>query len=151
MLQESFKRIKENKAPMNVTSDWLILHIHGGGFISQTSESHQLYLKDWSRWTDDSPILSVDYSLAPEAPHPRALEEVLYAYVWALNNFDRLGTTGKRIVLAGLYWPCINCILYTCCSWDCTLKFFRIVQPGCKAHLKTSFVLTSRYFVFFFR
>ena len=26
------------------------------------------------------PILSVDYSVAPEAPYPRAVEEVLFAY-----------------------------------------------------------------------
>jgi len=102
MLQEYFKRIYDNKAPMQPTSDWFILHIHGGGFISQTSESHQMYLKDWSRWTDDTPILSIDYSLAPEAPYPRALEEILYAYVWALNNCERLGTTAKRVVFAGL-------------------------------------------------
>lgn len=100
--QEYFKAIKESKAPTKPNSDWFIFHVHGGGFISQTSESHQIYLKDWSRWTNDTPILSVDYSLAPEAPYPRALEEILYAYVWALNNHERLGTTAKRIVFAGL-------------------------------------------------
>ena len=103
IFQEYFQHINENKAPTKPISDWFILHIHGGGFISQTSESHQIYLKDWSRWTDDTPILSVDYSLAPEAPYPRALEEVLYAYVWALNNCERLGTTAKRVALVGLY------------------------------------------------
>ena len=55
--------------------------MHGGGFVSQTSKSHTTYLKQWaSEW--GIPILSVDYSLAPEAPFPRALEEVLYAYGW---------------------------------------------------------------------
>lgn len=82
-------------------SDWLIFHLHGGGFISHTSESHQVYLKEWTTWID-APIVSVDYSLAPEAPFPRALEDVLYAYVWVLNNIRCLGTTAKRIVFAGL-------------------------------------------------
>ena len=28
------------------------------------------------------PVVSIDYSLAPDAPYPRALEEVVYAYAW---------------------------------------------------------------------
>ena len=47
------------------------------------------------------PILSIDYSLAPDAPYPQAVKEVYYAYVWALNNFDKLGTLGENIVFAG--------------------------------------------------
>ena len=49
----------------------------------------------------DVPILSIDYSLAPEAPFPRALEEVFYAYCWILKNIELLGSTGENIVFAG--------------------------------------------------
>lgn len=45
--------------------------------------------------------MSIDYSLAPEAPFPRAVEEVFYVYCWALKNLDALGTTGEKIVLVG--------------------------------------------------
>ncbi|XP_065213138.1 hormone-sensitive lipase isoform X2 [Planococcus citri] len=86
--------------PISPTSDYFIFHLHGGGFISQTSESHQVYLKSWTMWTE-APILSVDYSLAPEAPYPRAVEEVLFAYVWSLNNLSSLGTNARKIVFAG--------------------------------------------------
>lgn len=51
----------------------------------------QPYLKSWSQDLG-VPILSVDYSLAPEAPFPRALEECFYAYCWALRNHHLLGT-----------------------------------------------------------
>ena len=62
-------------------SSSIFFHLHGGGFVSQTSKSHETYLKQWAtEW--DIPILSIDYSLAPEAPYPRALEEVVYAYAW---------------------------------------------------------------------
>merc|ERR1719435_68585 len=81
-------------------SDFLILHVHGGGFISQTSKASLDYLHQWSTELN-IPIISVDYSLAPEAPYPRALEEVFYVYCWVLNNFPALGTTGKRIILTG--------------------------------------------------
>uniref|UniRef100_A0AAY4DNL6 Hormone-sensitive lipase n=1 Tax=Denticeps clupeoides TaxID=299321 RepID=A0AAY4DNL6_9TELE len=88
---------KPQKHPL---SPWLIIHFHGGGFVAQTSRSHENYLKSWSRDLN-VPILSVDYSLAPEAPFPRALEECFYAYCWALQNSHLLGSTGERVCLAG--------------------------------------------------
>ncbi|KAJ8000309.1 hypothetical protein DPEC_G00203500 [Dallia pectoralis] len=81
-------------------SPWLLVHFHGGGFVAQTSKSHENYLKSWSKDLN-VPILSVDYSLAPEAPFPRALEECFYAYCWALKNCHLLGSTAERVCLAG--------------------------------------------------
>ncbi|KAH9495219.1 DDB1- and CUL4-associated factor 8 [Bulinus truncatus] len=72
----------------------LVIHIHGGGFVAQSSKSHEVYLREWAV-TVDAPILSVDYSLAPEFPFPRALEECFYAYAWAINNCDQLGHWSK--------------------------------------------------------
>lgn len=46
-------------------------------------------------------MLSIDYSLAPEAPFPRALEEIFYAYCWALNNSELVGSTCEKIVFVG--------------------------------------------------
>lgn len=45
--------------------------------------------------------MSVDYSLAPKAPFPRAVEEVFFAYCWALKNPELLGSTGENIIFAG--------------------------------------------------
>eukprot|EP00095_Tigriopus_kingsejongensis_P004630 maker-scaffold291_size219542-snap-gene-0.13 protein:Tk04630 transcript:maker-scaffold291_size219542-snap-gene-0.13-mRNA-1 annotation:"hypothetical protein DAPPUDRAFT_103849" len=81
-------------------SDTIFFHLHGGGFVSQTSKSHESYLKIWAR-SLGIPILSVDYSLAPEAPYPRAVEEVLYAYCWMRNNFKLLGTNGLKVIVGG--------------------------------------------------
>ncbi|XP_022912727.2 hormone-sensitive lipase [Onthophagus taurus] len=78
----------------------LFVHCHGGGFVAQSSRSHECYLRQWAK-DIDIPILSIDYSLAPQAPYPRALEEVLYAYCWALNKCHLLGSTGERIVVGG--------------------------------------------------
>ncbi|XP_077069075.1 hormone-sensitive lipase isoform X3 [Siphateles boraxobius] len=81
-------------------SPWLVLHFHGGGFVAQTSKSHEPYLRSWSQDLN-APVLSVDYSLAPEAPFPRALEECFYAYCWAIKNHNLLGWTGERVCFAG--------------------------------------------------
>lgn len=78
----------------------LVIHIHGGGFVAQTSKSHEPYLKSWAQELG-APIVSIDYSLAPEAPFPRALEECFFAYCWAVKHCTLLGSTGERICLAG--------------------------------------------------
>lgn len=88
---------KKDLAP---PSPGLIVHCHGGGFVAQSSKSHEVYLRDWAN-TLDVPILSIDYSLAPQAPFPRALEEVFYGYCWALKNCHLLGSTGDRVLLVG--------------------------------------------------
>ncbi|XP_076257350.1 hormone-sensitive lipase isoform X1 [Rhynchophorus ferrugineus] len=85
---------------LEAPSRGLLIHCHGGGFVAQSSKSHEGYLRDWAK-NLNIPIFSIDYSLAPEAPFPRATEEVFYAYCWALKNHEFLGSTGERIVMAG--------------------------------------------------
>ncbi|XP_018571617.1 hormone-sensitive lipase isoform X2 [Anoplophora glabripennis] len=90
----------KNKTQLEPPAKGLLIHCHGGGFVAQSSKSHDGYLRDWAKDLD-VPILCVDYSLAPEAPYPRALEEVLYAYCWAKKNSSLLGSTGETVVGAG--------------------------------------------------
>eukprot|EP00741_Cyanophora_paradoxa_P019572 tig00021128_g18894.t1 len=78
----------------------LIVHLHGGGFVAQTSCSHEGYLREWAKDTD-APIVSIDYRLAPEHPFPVPFEECYYAYTWALQNCRLLGSTGERVALVG--------------------------------------------------
>ena len=56
-------------------SDKLIIHCHGGGFVTQSTKSQEIYLRYWIADLG-CPMLSIDYSLCPEAPYPRPLEEV---------------------------------------------------------------------------
>lgn len=91
---------ERNKKHIHPMSTGLVFHCHGGGFVSHTSKSHEIYLREWAAQLQ-VPILSIDYSLAPQAPYPRALEEVFYAYCWAIKNAKLLGTTAERIVLVG--------------------------------------------------
>lgn len=58
------------------------------------------YSKEWAKLLD-VPIVSMDYSLAPEAPFPRAVEEIFYAYCYVLKNPEQFGWTGENIVLVG--------------------------------------------------
>ncbi|XP_072760681.1 hormone-sensitive lipase-like [Anoplolepis gracilipes] len=81
--------------------DDLIIHTHGGAFVALTSQSDVIYLHKWATMLD-VPILSIDYSLAPQAPYPRALEEIVYAYAWALKHSSTLlGSTAKKVIFTG--------------------------------------------------
>nr|XP_016854866.1 PREDICTED: hormone-sensitive lipase [Anolis carolinensis] len=77
-------RWKARPAP---PSPFLVVHFHGGGFVAQTSKSHEPYLKAWAQELG-APVLSIDYSLAPEAPFPRALEEFTLCQNILLTDFS---------------------------------------------------------------
>ena len=87
--------------PLIPLSNFLIIHCHGGGFVAQDSESHECYLREWALALD-VPILSIDYSLAPEFPFPRQIQEILYVYAWVLNNAHLLGTSAEKIIFIGI-------------------------------------------------
>ncbi|KDR22472.1 hormone-sensitive lipase isoform X2 [Zootermopsis nevadensis] len=91
---------KERGSNLLPPSPGLIIHCHGGGFVAQSSRSHEIYLRDWACQLK-VPMLSIDYSLAPQAPFPRALEEALYAYCWAINNAHIMGSTAEKVILVG--------------------------------------------------
>lgn len=69
----------------------IILHFHGGGFVSGNAATHEVYLREWAKETS-AIVFSVDYTLAPEAQYPLALEECFYVYRWLLEG-NPLGTT----------------------------------------------------------
>ncbi|CAH8548755.1 unnamed protein product [Schistosoma rodhaini] len=82
-------------------SPYILFYVHGGGFIALTSQSQDNFLRIWAEQLN-CPIIAVDYSLSPEAPYPRALEECYYAYCWITLNRENLGcTSDAKIVLAG--------------------------------------------------
>lgn len=81
-------------------SDHLLIHFHGGGFVTQSTNAQEPYLREWAHALE-VPILSCDYTLAPAARYPRPLEEALTVYCWALNNLALLGTNANTIVCTG--------------------------------------------------
>jgi len=103
-MRESMEKLQlkqeETKKEKEILSPYLIIHYHGGGFVAHTASSHMNYLKDWARDTN-APIFSVEYRLAPEFPFPIPFEESYYAYMWAVKNCRKLGSTGEKIILVG--------------------------------------------------
>lgn len=58
----------------------VIFHIHGGGFVSMSSSSHQVYLRKYAKATGIS-IFSVDYPLSPLARYKTIIKCIFDSYL----------------------------------------------------------------------
>lgn len=78
----------------------VIFHIHGGGFISMSSASHQVYTNVWCKELQ-VPVISVDYRLAPEHPYPAGLDDVWQVWHWLMAQGKTLGISPDQYVIVG--------------------------------------------------
>jgi acetyl esterase len=72
----------------------VILYFHGGGFVFGDLDSHGDICADICARTGFD-VVSVDYRLAPEHPHPAAFEDSCGAFDWLA------ATTDRHILLCG--------------------------------------------------
>ena len=75
----------------------VILQLHGGGYIGAIYNTYYNVATYYSDAGDGICVLSPDYRVAPEHPHPAALEDALASYQWLLDH----GFKGEQIILAG--------------------------------------------------
>ncbi len=81
--------------------DRVVIHCHGGGFVAQSSTSHQPYMNTWVN-EFKVPFFSIDYRLAPGAKFPVPLSDVVTAYLWILAYLEFvLGVKPRQIVAIG--------------------------------------------------
>ena len=79
-----------------VARDAAIVYLHGGGYIMGNLDSHRNLVANLSRAAGIR-ALSVDYSLAPEHPFPRAVEDA----VAAVGFVHAQGIAPDRVIVAG--------------------------------------------------
>jgi monoterpene epsilon-lactone hydrolase len=77
-------------------ADRAILYLHGGGYVIGSINTHRSLAAGVSR-AAKARVLLIDYRLAPENPHPAAVEDSTAAYRWLLAQ----GFSPQRIVVAG--------------------------------------------------
>ena len=77
-----------------------ILFIHGGGMImgSIETENHKAAMLCE---TIQSIVVSVEYRLAPENPHPAQVQDCYEALVWMSKNAAELGFDADRLAIVG--------------------------------------------------
>ncbi len=73
-----------------------ILYLHGGGYVIGSINTHRALAARLSR-ASKARVLMIDYRLAPEHPHPAAVDDAVAAYRWMLSQ----GLKASRIALAG--------------------------------------------------
>jgi acetyl esterase/lipase len=76
--------------------DGALLYFHGGGYCVGSVRTHRLLVGALSR-ACGVPVLSLEYRLAPEHPHPAAVDDGVAAYRALLAG----GMPAGRVVLAG--------------------------------------------------
>lgn len=86
--------------PHDRKADAGILFLHGGGFARGN-----ITQGDWACHTfaaeTSLTVISLDYSLAPEAPFPAAVNDIRTAMDWCAGHGDALGFDGERLFLTG--------------------------------------------------
>jgi len=74
----------------------VILYLHGGGYVLGSINTHRELASHLSR-AAAARVLLIDYRLAPEHPHPAAVDDAVAAYRWLLSQ----GVSPSRLVVAG--------------------------------------------------
>lgn len=82
--------------PPGVKDDRVVLYLHGGGYTMGSCNTHRA-LGTRLAIAAQTPVLLIDYRLAPEHPFPAALEDALATYRWLID----LESPARPIALAG--------------------------------------------------
>ncbi|HAA67097.1 MAG: alpha/beta hydrolase [Acidimicrobiales bacterium] len=86
----------ELQATSEASENHLIIYFHGGGYIGGSIATHRNLTGHLAR-RSNCRVLSVEYRLAPEHPHPAAVEDAVKSYRWSLSE----GYEPSNIALAG--------------------------------------------------
>ncbi|NEB02754.1 alpha/beta hydrolase [Streptomyces sp. SID13726] len=78
----------------------VIYHVHGGGMVLGNNRLGVDGPLAWAKELD-AVVVSVEYRLAPEHPHPAPIEDVYAGLVWTAAHAEEFGGDAERIVIAG--------------------------------------------------
>jgi acetyl esterase/lipase len=83
--------------PQGGAMDRVLLYLHGGGYRAGSATAFSGFASQFAA-VMGMPVLLPDYRLAPEHRFPSAVEDVMRAYRWLL---DEVGYSPGRVVLLG--------------------------------------------------
>lgn len=79
----------------------VIYYVHGGGMILGTNRAGVDTPLALALDLGGAVVVSVEYRLAPEHPHPAPVEDAYAGLLWTAEHAEELGGDPERIVLAG--------------------------------------------------
>ena len=77
-----------------------IVYFHGGGFVYGAAKNHYTLCKEYALRAKCK-IVFVDYRLSPKYQFPIPVEDCYTAYLWTIENADKLNVDINRIAIAG--------------------------------------------------
>jgi acetyl esterase/lipase len=77
-----------------------VLYCHSGAFVLGNLDTDHRQCVEFARRAQCA-VISVDYRLAPEHPHPAAFDDVLTALCWIATDSEDLQVDSSRIAVAG--------------------------------------------------
>jgi acetyl esterase/lipase len=77
-----------------------LFHIHGGGMVAGSSRSGMPEMLDLAAGVGAA-VISVEYRLAPEHPHPAPVEDCYAGLRWVAEHVGELGVDPDRLIVAG--------------------------------------------------
>ena len=82
--------------PEGGASDRVVLYVHGGGYVIGSARLYDRFAGHLANAVGCR-VLNVDYRLAPEHPHPAAVQDSTAAYRWLLGQ----GYKAEHIAISG--------------------------------------------------
>jgi epsilon-lactone hydrolase len=82
--------------PHHGVLDRVVLYLHGGGYVIGSARIYERFTGHLANAVGCR-VLSLDYRLAPEHPHPAAVEDACAAYRWLLGQ----GILPEHVAVAG--------------------------------------------------
>jgi acetyl esterase/lipase len=77
-----------------------VIYCHSGAFVLGNLDTDHRQCVQFAR-QGSCTVFSVDYRLAPEHPHPAALEDAMTVLNWVADNASELGVNADRLAVAG--------------------------------------------------
>lgn len=87
----------ERLTPNHKTSDCVIFHAHGGGYVLGYTDPYREIGVAYSQMAGGAEVISFDYRLAPKYTYPAILEDAAQIYKWLLEQ----GYDNDNIVMVG--------------------------------------------------
>jgi acetyl esterase/lipase len=88
--------------PAGIAAPFAALYfIHGGGMIVGNNRTGLPEMLETAR-EQQCAVISVEYRLAPETPHPGPVEDCYAGLAWTAAHADGLGIDPERIIVAGV-------------------------------------------------
>lgn len=87
----------EHLKPVVKTTNQVIFHVHGGGYVIALIDAYRESSIGYSNLLGGAEVFNVNYRVAPTHVYPAALEDAVTAYEWVLNQ----GYQAEQIVIMG--------------------------------------------------